>query len=98
MRDAVPKVRWIDIGRGEGSAVTEAGQVRIVTTDGHPYTAIRDKPQGYPGRPMAREQLRRKFNDCAAQAVRPVNAEAILERVMRLEALDDVGELAALLA
>jgi 2-methylcitrate dehydratase PrpD len=98
VRNAVPKVHWIDIGRGEGSAVTEAGQVRIVTTDGHEYTASRDIPLGHPERPMAYEQLRRKFDDCAAQAARPVDTDAIFERVMRLEALGDVGELAALLA
>ena len=97
---AVPKVRWIDLGRGVGTAVTEPGQVRIVTVDGTRHEAICDVPLGGPTRPMSAAQQRGKFLDCAANASRPLEperAEAIVETVMGLETLADVSSLMRLL-
>ena len=49
---------------------------------------------------MGRERMRRKFFDCAAAARRPVGRERleqIYETIFRLEELEDVGALFALL-
>jgi 2-methylcitrate dehydratase PrpD len=98
---AVPKVHWIDVGRGEGTAVTEPGHVRVTTTGGIVHEARSDIPLGNPSRPMTLEQLRRKFIDCAANAVRPIErsrAETIAGMVTRLETASDIGTLMHLLA
>jgi 2-methylcitrate dehydratase PrpD len=98
---AVPKVRWTDVGRGEGTAVTEPARVRIVTTDGAVLDGTCDVPLGNPARPMTAERLRAKFMDCAANAARPLppeRAHAIVETVMAMDTLRDVRDLTALLA
>ena len=59
-----------------------------------------EHPLGCVERPMGRERMRRKFFDCAAAARRPVGRERleqIYETIFRLEELEDVGALFALL-
>lgn len=101
VRAAVPKVRCIDLGRGTGTAVTEPGQVRILTVDGAVHEGQCDIPLGNPARPMPAARLRDKFMDCAACAARPLDparAEAIVDVVMGLETAPDVARLMRLLA
>lgn len=98
---AVPKVRVIDLGRGVGTAITEPGQVKIVTVDGTEIEGVAQVPLGHPTRPMSAAQLRAKFMGCAANAVRPLEttrAEAIVDTVLGLEGVADIGGLMRLLA
>jgi 2-methylcitrate dehydratase PrpD len=100
VRSAVPKVRWVDVGRGKGTSVTEPGHVRIFATDGSIHEGRCDVPLGNPSRPMAVAEMRDKFMDCAACASRPLEptrVNAIIETVMDLEMLPDVVTLARLL-
>ncbi len=97
---AVPKVRWHEVGASGAGAISEPGAVRIVTVDGVVHEGRCEVPLGHPTRPMSPAQQRAKFVECAAHAVRSVGearAAEIVDTVMRLEALTDVGELTRLL-
>jgi 2-methylcitrate dehydratase PrpD len=97
---AVPKLRWHDVGASGAGAISEQGQVRITTADGAVHEGRCDVPLGHPTRPLSPERLRRKFMTCAALAARPVEAaraEQIVETVLRLETLEDVAALTRLL-
>lgn len=98
--NAMPKVVWHDVGSSGAGAISEPGQVRIVTMDGAVHEGRCEVPLGHPTRPMSHAQLRAKFVECAANAARPVGearALEIVDMVMRLEELADVGELTRLL-
>ena len=72
-----------------------------VTTGGAVHEGRCEVPLGHPTRPLSPEQMRRKFADCAANALRPLRqeqADAIVDTVLRLEELSDVSELTRLLA
>jgi 2-methylcitrate dehydratase PrpD len=97
---AVPKVRWHEVDASGAGAISEPGVVRIVTVDGVVHEGRCEVPLGHPTRPMSPAQLRAKFVACAENAVRPVGearAGEIIDLVMRLEELADVGELTRLL-
>jgi hypothetical protein len=97
---AVPKVHWIDLGRGVGTSVTEPGHVRVTTTGGVVHEHQSDIPLGNPSRPMTMGQLRRKFIDCAACAARPIDpshAATIADAVMCLETASNIETLMSLL-
>jgi 2-methylcitrate dehydratase PrpD len=97
---AVPKVRWHEVGASGAGAISEQGHVRIVTVGGETYEGRCDVPLGHPARPMSPAQRRAKFVACAANGVRPLGATRaaeIVDVVTRLEELADVGELTRLL-
>jgi hypothetical protein len=50
---------------------------------------------------MSWDDLVEKFRDCVLHSARPIpfeNVERVIERIAELEAVDDVGEIARLLA
>ncbi len=63
---------------------------RILTKEAH-------TSRGTPERPMGREELAEKFRDCAQGVLMPERADKVLETVYRLERLDSVGTLTAML-
>jgi len=77
------------------------GRVEIAMSDGSSHTLERDVAYGNPRRPMSWDDLVEKFRDCVLHSARPIpfeNVERVIERIAELEAVDDVGEIARLLA
>jgi 2-methylcitrate dehydratase PrpD len=80
---------------------TPSGKVEIEMTSGRVYASRVDHPLGSPQRPMTFADCADKFRNCASLPdVRLPGAqvERAIELIGRLESLDDVGEVMALLA
>ena len=87
------RIRYQLVGGYEGGGVT----VRF--RDGRVIETHVAKPLGDPSRPMSRERIEAKFRDCCAHApfLPPGAAESLIALIERLETLEDVGTLRALL-
>ena len=98
---AMPKVRWQHDPALDGNWTFEPGRAEIITTSGKRFKAACDVALGHPDNPMSVAQSHAKFIDCAAAAARPVpqaRAREIIDVVSRLETLDDIAPLTALLS
>lgn len=98
---AMPKIRWRYDAGLDGNWTFEPARVEIVTSDGTRHRAACDFALGHPDNPMSEARQHAKFMDCAAAAARPLSkasAEAIIDRVARLETRDDIAPLMELLA
>lgn len=70
----------------------------IMLKDGRRFAARVDAAKGSPADPMSEEEVAEKFRECAAFAAWPgERAEKIVDLIGRLEELDDVRALTALL-
>ncbi|MBI4333869.1 MAG: MmgE/PrpD family protein [Chloroflexi bacterium] len=72
----------------------------IRTRGGKVWSKRVDFPYGYPENPAPEERLIGKFRDCASYAVNPLSRQMIdnvIEMVMNLEEVDDVGSIIRLL-
>jgi 2-methylcitrate dehydratase PrpD len=82
-----------DLARPRG---LEPGIVTVTLKDGRELTMRIDAPLGHPSRPLSAEATAAKFRANAAFAAEPLEearVNAIIEQVMTLEKLDDVGRL-----
>ncbi len=101
IRRAMPKVSSTYDERMNGPWTFEPARVELRTRDGRVLRRSREIALGHPSDPMSRAQCEAKLRDCAAAAASPpdpARIDAILACVDRLERIDDVGELSALLA
>jgi 2-methylcitrate dehydratase PrpD len=76
------------------------GRVTIKMQDGVEYTEYIENCLGSVERPMAFEDIVRKFRECAACALKPLSkakVEKVIELVKRLEKLPDASEIIRLL-
>ncbi len=97
---AMPKVRWAYDAALDGHTF-EASRVDITLNSGQRLSARCDVALGHPDNAMSSEQRIAKFVDCAAAALTPVakpKAMQIVDAVERLEQLDTIAPLMALLA
>jgi len=76
----------------------EPAIVEVKTKDGQSYTEQVNLPRGHLKNPMTTEELKQKFLRFAATAVSDKRAEQIIDMVTRLETLESVRDLTALLA
>jgi 2-methylcitrate dehydratase PrpD len=77
-----------------------AMQMIIRTADGREYARGLDIAPGYPGNPLTREDHERRFRDCidfAAEWFDVARAERVYELIERIESVDDVRLVTALL-
>jgi 2-methylcitrate dehydratase PrpD len=72
--------------------------VQITLRDGRRLTKRVDWPKGMPENPMTPEELEGKFLDLAEMRMPRERAERLCDLVNALERVDDVGQLAELLA
>jgi 2-methylcitrate dehydratase PrpD len=99
--DLAHRIRYV--GDGDTAAGHEAvtrGTVEIHLSDGTARSQHCAHPYGSPEAPMSETDLVAKFLDCAAHSCRPVPAErleALAHHVLRLEAVNDVRDVTALL-
>lgn len=84
------------IGFAQDEALGQGGAVEITLASGEILTKVVTGVQP----PAEYDLLAAKFRDCAGHAAHPLSPDAverIIERVARLEALEDVGSIAGLL-
>lgn len=72
-------------------------EVEVVLKDGISHRCRVDDPKGSPMCPLTDDEVFSKFRDLANIAGKSAQADAIIDRVMRLEELKDVRDLMALL-
>jgi len=73
--------------------------IEIETADGRTISGRADFGKGSPANPMSYDEVADKFRDCAAFAgIEAKTADAVVGKVRDLEAVADMGEVAALLA
>ena len=82
---------------GRAPALTQA-RVRITLRDGRTLERFARGARGYPEHPPTGDDLSAKFLACAARALPDATARHALERLRRLETLEDVRSLTAALA
>ena len=71
--------------------------VEVTTRDGRLLSARRDLPKGEPEHPLSDDELKQKYVSLATDAVSAERAEAIWAAVSKLDDIDDVAMLTALL-
>ncbi len=71
--------------------------VEITTKNGRVLSARRDLPKGEPEYPISDEELKEKFLSLAMDRVSEQRAQAIWDAVFRVDAMNSVSELTALL-
>ncbi|MBI4333601.1 MAG: MmgE/PrpD family protein [Chloroflexi bacterium] len=77
------------------------GITEIRTKGGKTYSRRVEEPHGNPHHPIPEGEMIEKFMECASHAMRPLSKEdvsRVIEMVMKLEELDDVGAISRLLA
>jgi 2-methylcitrate dehydratase PrpD len=72
-------------------------ELRITLSDGSTRVERRHKPHGGSTDPLSDQELEEKFRNCASIALDRSAIARIRELVSRLDRLDDVNELAAML-
>jgi 2-methylcitrate dehydratase PrpD len=80
-----------------GAAFRHAARVEVTTRDGRPFRHERLGRRGSPDDPVGPAAIVRKFDDCVRGVLSDDDAAALRELVMRLDTLDDTGDVAALL-
>ena len=81
-------------------SVASPGRVRITTRNGNVYETRVDVAKGNPRNPMTIEEIKDKFYHCASHASEPVpkkNLDEVIDRILRLEQVEDVSTLPRLL-
>ena len=100
VRTAVPKVRWGLDPRQNGTWSLEPGRVEMRTVAGAVHQHYAPLGLGHPDHRMSEPRLRAKFMDCltaGATPVSPARGEQIVDVVLSLERVGDLGELMSLL-
>jgi 2-methylcitrate dehydratase PrpD len=72
--------------------------VTLTTKTGKRYTARVDYQRGDPRNPFSAEEFVRKFHSCADPLIGTQKADRIVDQILHLEKLDDLSQLAPLLA
>jgi 2-methylcitrate dehydratase PrpD len=68
-------------------------EVRVELTDGTVLVERREIPPGGTGRPLTQDQVVAKLRDCAAIALEPAAVQRIIDNVLRLDTLAEIGPL-----
>ena len=72
-------------------------RVNVKMTDGREYKSSTKHPKGGPDDPMGFEELSLKFRNSARFAIPEENIDPLLERILNLEKVRDVGDLMSLM-
>jgi 2-methylcitrate dehydratase PrpD len=102
--EAIKRPEILKVARGINTRLVEEmsrhgvgpGGVTLTMQDGTQYTEEVEHCLGSVERPMAFEDIVRKFRDCAPSSIKPLSndeVEKVIEMVGRLEKLDDATEI-----
>jgi 2-methylcitrate dehydratase PrpD len=103
-RESDPRVRELSrrvrlIGDAEATALgQQSAVVELRTRDGRTFLAASRRWRGHADDPMTPDELRAKFLELATTRIARAEAERAMALIERLEELDDVGRLVALVA
>ena len=101
IREAMPKVSWVQDVHMDGPWTFEPALVTVTVRSGQTFRRERSVAKGHPSDPLSKAEREAKFRDCAAAAARPLDGKRsaqVIATVEGLENLTDVAELAALFA
>jgi 2-methylcitrate dehydratase PrpD len=71
--------------------------VKILTKDGREFSKTVDEAKGSPGNPLALDEVREKYRQCAGIVQSKKNMERTIELVENMEAIQDISALIQLL-
>jgi 2-methylcitrate dehydratase PrpD len=71
--------------------------VNVRMNDGSTYTSRVDHAKGSPKNPMSMEELLVKYRECAGKTLRPGVIETTIDQLLRLEQVENISDLIALL-
>jgi 2-methylcitrate dehydratase PrpD len=97
----VPMMERVEVIVDESIPINLAIFPSIVTVelrDGRRLSSRVDMPKGYPGQPLARDEVIEKARECCAEVLDSDQFECLVHTVTRLEACSDVSVLAGSLA
>jgi 2-methylcitrate dehydratase PrpD len=66
-------------------------RVQIVLKDGRRLSAANEYPKGDPENPLSEEEVIGKFKTLVAGVIPPFRAESLVERILHLEQIPDIG-------
>lgn len=69
-----------------------AVEIEVIMKDGKRFSSRVDTARGMPGSPLTREELERKFRQCAGSVLPDEETNSTLERLKHFERVDDVAE------
>jgi len=90
---AIKRVRECTTATGDVSLTEDQARVEVEISDGRRLTWSIEQSLGNVHRPLSDEQLSEKFRMCAARALPPDTANAVLDRCWRIAELDDISTL-----
>lgn len=96
--EVLSRVSDVSVVVDEAIAEESFGAVVDVDTSQETYTTAVETPLGYPENPMTDDQLLEKFRKQASKPLDDDAVETIIDRVLDIEAEDDVSELLGLLS
>ncbi len=91
------RVEAVEDGPPAEFPIGGVAEVRVYTAGGE-YTSRVEIPRGDPKRPLSWDELATKFRECAGLALPPEQVEKAIGLIEGLDDVDDVRELAAVLA
>ena len=101
------KVRWVSAPELDEQAFAQKGnqlppgKVRVTDSRGRTFTKQTDFPYGHHLNPVKYDDLVEKFRDCLEFSPRPIpvpDRERVIEMILHLEEVSDIGEILQLLA
>ncbi len=97
-QDLLSRVEPVEDAQEMAFPIGGFAEVRVLTRDGKEHSVRVETPKGDPQRPLSWEELAAKFRDCAAAVLAPAAIEEAVSAIERLEGLENVAALAAVLA
>lgn len=97
IRAMIDRVRFVGDPNLDPWEAPSPAVVRVTLHDGRAFTQRVDWPKGMPRNPFTRAELESKFLELATTRISRDRAERLLGLVNRLERVEDVEEIAALL-
>jgi 2-methylcitrate dehydratase PrpD len=82
----------------EPSLTREQSRIEITTSGGKSATAQSDAARGTPGNPVTEADLRAKFGRCVAGRMSPSESGELLDLLLRIDDVDDLGQIFRLLS
>jgi 2-methylcitrate dehydratase PrpD len=98
VRTEVPPELSREALRGRVNSIAAPAVMTVKLKDGRVVTTRVEHYRGAPERPLTRDEVVRKYRDCATMVIDPVRADKALELVEHLEEVEDTSVLVALLA
>jgi 2-methylcitrate dehydratase PrpD len=101
VRDLLKKVKTYihpDLAEADRSKSLSVNYLKVRLKDGREFSVRAEKAGGFPGNPMSKAELVAKYRYCAERVLAGSKIDRSIELVDALEKLEDIGELAGVIA